>query len=100
MSKLDWNKEFVKYIRRLQNTPKYKGFTYPCLVSVESIKKDFQERKKKYLSMVKRSGGRRNKTKRRNKHRGGRSTESEGLPPAPNPLPFVQRQLLGPNLFT
>lgn len=114
MIKVDWNKEFVKYIRRLQKTPKYRGFTYPCLASVKKIKKEFQERKQAYLEMVSRreaagaaavtiaaaaaaGGGRRKKshtrrkrTKRRPRHtkRGGRSTESEGLPAAPDPLPW------------
>ena len=113
MIKIDWNKEFVKYIKRLQKTPKYRGFTYPCLVSVKKIKKEFQDRKKLYLEMVERKmaaakaatppagvvteaaaaaisrgGGRRPRRRRTRKKIGGRSTESEGLPAAPDPLPW------------
>ena len=101
MSSIDWNKQFVKYIRRLQKTPKYKGFTYPCLASVKKIKKEFPERKKLYLeaqnkqTLVKPAaaaatagGGRRRRQQTRRKRRGGRSPESEGLAAPPDPLPF------------
>jgi hypothetical protein len=52
---INWNKEYVKYIKYLQTTKKYRGFSYPCLATQRDIRKNFQQLKKKYMKKYKNS---------------------------------------------
>ena len=52
--KINWGTEFSKYIKRLRKTPKYRGFSYPCLVTQENIVAEFKKKKERYLAEQKR----------------------------------------------
>jgi hypothetical protein len=52
--KLNWGREFSKYIKRVQKIPKYQGFSYPCLATQKEIVAEFKRKKERYLAMQKR----------------------------------------------
>ena len=90
--KIDWNKEYVKYVKNLQKTPKFKGFSYPCLASMKKVRKKFQTRKKQYLEKLANQysygGGGRGRRLRR----GGSFLSSfNGVNPPPDPRPFMDQ---------
>jgi hypothetical protein len=111
---LNWGREFSKYIKQLQKTPKYKGFSYPCLATQKNILTDFKKKKERYLSEQKRreqvfrtklqsynykktrshQGGRRHNSKTKKK-RGGFTTSIQnyynsvvGNPLVPSDIPY------------
>lgn len=52
--KLNWGREFSKYIKKLKKTPKYRGFSYPCLATQKNIVAEFKKKKERYIAAQKR----------------------------------------------
>lgn len=71
--KVNWSKEFVRFIRKLQNLPQYKGISYACLATHEEVKKEFQRKKQLYLHQIKMSKKQKSKSLVRNSTKSNRS---------------------------
>jgi hypothetical protein len=103
---INWGLEFTKYIRKLQQTPKWKGFSYPCLATQKDIKSEFQRRKRAYLQNQKSKtvkhhhqplGGSRRRRKKRNLTGGNifsnLANQLAGKPPLDDGVPYHQTHL-------
>lgn len=51
--KMNWSKEFVRFIKKLQTLPQYKGISYSCLATHDEVKKEFKRKKELYLQHIK-----------------------------------------------
>ena len=51
--KINWSKEFVRFIKKLQKLPQYEGISYSCLATHKEVKKEFQRKKQLYLEQIK-----------------------------------------------
>ena len=91
MSQINWNKEYVKYIRYLQQSKKFRGFSYPCLATQKDIRKRFQYLKRKYLRRYHKE--QKTKKKRFSQSAGGYdfSTAVMGLTSPASSLPYLNQ---------
>jgi len=51
--KMNWSREFVRFIKKLQTLPQYKGISYSCLATHDEVKKEFKRKKELYLQHIK-----------------------------------------------